>query len=106
MSLKDYFEMGRKSELEYERKQKSRTFVKKLTKPSPMSPAGLIMGLGVFYQIILPHIGVPMRFLSTLKRIVEVIRIDIKMVCKRFYGVNDEWEKYKQFDELARRGKR
>jgi hypothetical protein len=70
-----------------------------------MSPAGIIMGLGVFYQIILPHSGMLLRFYAGLRKVVEVIRIDAKMLLKRLCGTSEEYETYKRFDELARRGK-
>jgi len=106
VSLKDYFEMGKKSEIEYERKKRIRLGApKKPVKPSPVSPAGIVMGLGVLYQIILPHCGMLLRFYAGLRKVVEVIRIDAKMLLKRFYGNTAEWEEYRRFEELARRGK-
>lgn len=106
MSLKDYFEMGKKSEIEYERKKKAKQIVKKISKPSAVSPAGIVMGLGVLYQIIMPKLGLLSRFFLMIRRTLAVIRIDIKMATKRIRGINPDWEKYKQFDELARRGKK
>jgi hypothetical protein len=98
--------MGRKSEVEYERKKKSKQIVKKISKPSAASPAGIVMGLGVLYQIIMPKLGLLSRFFLMIRRTLTVIRIDIKMATKRIRGINPDWEKYKQFDELARRGKK
>ena len=107
MSLKDYFEMGKKSEIEYERKKRIRLGApKKPVKPSPVSPAGIVMGLGVLYQIVLPHCGMLLRFCGTIKKVVGVIRMDMKMLLKRFYGNTAEWEEYRRFEELARAGKK
>lgn len=106
MSLKDYFEMGKKSEMEYERKQQLRRAApKKPTKPSPFSLAGIVMGLGVLYQMVMPKI----RKLSTIKpekkpSTLSVIKADIKMVVMRIRGFNKNWEKYLQFECLARKG--
>ena len=105
MSLKDYFEMGKKSEIEDERKKKAKQIVKKVSKPSAFSPAGIVMGLGVLYQIIMPKFGFLSRFFSIIRRTLIVIKIDIKMATKRISGINADWEKYKRFDELARGGK-
>jgi hypothetical protein len=46
-----------------------------------------------------------LRFYAGLRKVVEVIRIDAKMLLKRLCGTSEEYETYKRFDELARRGK-
>lgn len=106
MSLKDYFEMGKKSEMEYERKkQLRRAAPKKPVKPSPFSPAGIVMGLGVLYQIVMPKLATLLRFKSgSSVSTTTVIKMDVKMIVRRIRGLNKDWELYKQFDELARRG--
>lgn len=106
MSLKDYFEMGKKAEMEYERKQQLRKAApKKPVKPSPFSLAGIVMGLGVLYQIIMPKIRKPSTFKSERKvSALTVIKADIKMLVRRIRGLNKDWEKYKQFDEFSRKG--
>jgi len=104
VSLKDYFEMGVKSEMEYERKQQLRKAApKKPVKPSPFSLAGIVMGLGVLYQIIMPKIRKPSTFKSQPRAsTMTVIKADIKMVVMRIRGFNKNWEKYLQFESLAR----
>lgn len=106
MSLKDYFDMGRKSEIEHERKQQLRRAApKKPVKPSPFSLAGVIMGFGVLYQIMIPAFATLSRFKSKREvSTIDVIRTDIKMIVRRIRGLNKEWETYKEFDELARKG--
>jgi len=107
MSLKDYFEMGKQSEMEYERKKQLRKAApKKLTRPSPYSLAGIVMGLGVLYQIIMPKIRSPSTFKSKPKAsTMSVIKTDIKMIVMRIRGLNKDWELYQRFDELARKKK-
>lgn len=107
MNLKEYFETGRKQELEYERKQKARTVVKSNKKPSPYSFAGLIIGAGVFYQIVHPHVSKVLSIASpvwgrVLKPTIDVIVTDVKMLTVKLRGVNPDWERYKQFDDFAR----
>jgi hypothetical protein len=106
MSLKDYFEMGKKAEMEYERKQQLRKAApKKPVKPSPFSLAGIVMGFGVLYQIIMPKIRKPKPLESKRKvSALTVIKTDIKMLVRRMRGLNKDWETYKQFDELAKKG--
>lgn len=106
MSLKDYFEMGKKSEMEYERKKQLRKAApKKPVKPSPFSPAGIVMGLGVLYQIIVPKIFKPKHITSKPRHsTITVIKTDIKMLVMRIRGFNKNWEKYLQFESLARKG--
>ena len=109
MNLKEYFEMGRKQELEYERKQKTRTIARTNKKPSPYSFAGLLIGAGVFYQIISPTVNRMLTIVSavwvrTLKPTFDVIRTDLKMLVMKIRGVNPEWEQYKQFCEYAKGG--
>jgi hypothetical protein len=108
--MKDYFNMGREQERQYAAKKKARVIIKKVTKPSPMSIAGLIVGAGVFYQIISPTAqriagyAVPV-YARTLKPIVTVVVTDLKMLVQKIRGINPDWETYKRFDEMAR-GKR
>lgn len=106
MSLKEYFEMGKKSEMEYERKKQLRKAApKKPVKPSPFSPAGIVMGLGVLYQIIVPKIFKPKPFKAERKAsTITVIKADLKMIVMRIRGFNKNWEKYLQFESLARKG--
>jgi hypothetical protein len=112
MNLKEYFEMGRKQEIEYERKQKARTVIKSNKKPSPYSIAGILIGAGVFYQIISPTVNKLLPIASSMrvavrdnliKRTFDVMITDLKMLKMRICGINPDWEKYKQFDELARK---
>ena len=112
MNLKEYFDMGRKQELEYERKQKARTVIKSNKKPSPYSFAGLLIGAGVFYQIISPTVNKLLPVASAarvtlhdnfIKRTYDVMITDLKMLKMRICGINPDWEVYKQFDELARK---
>jgi hypothetical protein len=106
MSLKDYFEMGKKAEMEHERKQQLRRAApKKPVKPSPFSLAGIVMGLGVLYQMVMPKIRPPKPLESKrTASTASVIKTDIKMLVRRIRGLNKDWEKYKQFDEFARKG--
>jgi hypothetical protein len=103
MSLKDYFEMGRKREIEHENKQKAKMVIKKIIKPSPFSLSGIVMGLGVLYQILYPML---IRLKPKGKRkpsaTMEVVRSDIKMVVMKIRGINPEWEKFKRWEELAK----
>jgi hypothetical protein len=106
MSFKEYFEMGKKSEMEYERKKQLRKAApKKLAKPAPFSPAGIIVGLGVLYQMVVPKFRKPSTISSQPKAsTMKVIKADIKMVVMRIRGFNENWEKYLQFESLARKG--
>ena len=110
--LKEYFEMGRKQELEYERKKAARTVTRSIRKPSPYSFAGLLIGAGVFYQIISPVVNRMLPAASAMrvavrdnpiKRTLVVVITDLKMLKMKIQGINPEWEKYKQWDELARK---
>jgi hypothetical protein len=106
MSLKDYFEMGREQERQYEKKQKTKTAVKTPKKPSAWSPVGIIIGAGVFYQIAHPYFApierVVCSMLGAIGPTITVMKTDVKMLVQKIRGINPEWEKYKQFDELAR----
>jgi hypothetical protein len=103
MSLKDYFEMGRQKEIDYERKQSARKVIKKVTKPSPFSFGGIIFGLGVLYQILYPPlVKLKPRKRMRDSRVADVIRSDMKMLIMKIRGVNPEWELFKQFDNLSR----
>ena len=110
--LKEYFEMGRKQELEYERKKAARTVTRSIRKPSPYSFAGLLIGAGVFYQIISPYVNRMLPVASSMrvavrdnaiKRTFDVMIADLKMLKMKIWGINPEWEKFKQWDELARK---
>lgn len=110
MPLKDYFDLGRKQELEYERKKRSRFVPKAGRKTSPYSPARILIGLGVLFQIVYPHTNrIAMAASAVYRRFVkpthDVIITDIKMASAKLISVNPEWEKYQQWDDLAR-GKR
>jgi hypothetical protein len=106
MSLKDYFEMGKQTEIEHERKKQLRKAApKKPVKPSPFSPAGVVMGFGVLYQMVMPKIRKPKPISSQPKAsTMSVIKADIKMAVMRIRGFNKNWEKYLQFECLARKG--
>ena len=112
MNLKEYFEMGRRQELEHERKKQARVAVKVVRKPPAFSFAGVLIGAGVFYQIISPYVNrmatiAGVVYGKVLKPTADVVMGDVKMtwvkIKEKIMGVNPEWEKFKQFDELARR---
>lgn len=108
MTLKDYFNMGRDSERKYESKQKVRHSFRRVTKPSPFSLGGIVMGAGVMYQMVMSKIKPEQKPNSPPKEpnpTIEVIKGDIQTAIDKIQGANPEWEKYRNFLELAK-GKR
>ena len=110
MSLREYFEQGRKQEQEYERKQQLKRIVRKPQKPAWWSPVKVLIGAGVFYQIIHPKVKRIALYLSPLydkllRPTAEVIRADIHILNQRIRGINPDWEAYNSFYKLAK-GKR
>lgn len=112
MTLKEYFDMGRQQELDHEKKKQARVAVKVVRKPSAFSFAGVLIGAGVLYQIVSPYVNrtleiVGVMYGKVLKPTADVVKVDVKMagvwVKAKIMGINPEWEKFKQFDELARK---
>jgi hypothetical protein len=102
MTLKDYFNMGRDSEKKYASKQRSRQMVRRVAKPGAFSLGGIIMGVGILYQIIASKFqkkpGSPTKVSPTM----QVIKGDVKTLVDRIQGSNEDWETYRNFLELAK----
>ena len=111
MSLKDYFEQGRQQERDHARKVKARTPQRRMgKKPSMFSPANIIIGAGVLYEMIVPKLkrGGNQQKPSEQKEgiigpITRSIKGDIQTIIRRIRSVNPDWEDYQRFLELARR---
>ena len=106
--LEEYFNQGREQEKQYEEKQRARARTKKVTarRPAPWSFAGIIIGAGVFYQIVHPYLKPLVSGWQALRSgvapIIRVIRADIGMLVQKIRGINPKWEQYSRFEEMAR----
>jgi hypothetical protein len=112
MSLRDYFEQGRKQEQDYSRKMRARQVYRKQGKLSKFSPAMIVVGAGVLYEMIapklaplfnrikMPGVGVGSGVLSP---IAKTIRYDIARIVAPFKKRDRDFADYERFLELARK---
>jgi hypothetical protein len=92
--------MGRDSEKKYESKQRVRQNFKRVSKPSSFSLGAIIMGAGVLYQMIISKFH--KKSDKTPNPTLQVIKGDMQTLVDKIQGANPEWEKYRNFLELAR----
>jgi hypothetical protein len=98
-------------ELEYEKRKASRQPQRRNVKLPWYSPAGVLVGAGVLYQMSLPILNrtiipVALGWKYLIQDVVSVMKSDVKVVTKNVTKkVDPDWEKYKQFTELCE-GKR
>ena len=108
MNLSEYFNKGRQQEQEHARRKLARQPQRRNTKLPWYSPAGILVGAGVLYQMVLPIltttvipvVGVGKRF---CRDTIAVMKSDVKIVAKKVTTkVDPDWEEYKNFLELCR----
>lgn len=103
MSLKEWFEMGRQNEREHSRKQRLRKpRVRQGRQPSFLSPATIVVGAGVVYEIVRPKLEGSITIVRKLTApIVCSIKWDMRKITNRIYGEDKDFEVYRNFYELA-----
>jgi hypothetical protein len=107
MTLSEYFNKGRAQELEYEKRKASRQPQRRNVKLPWYSPAGVIIGAGVFYQMSLPILNktvipVALGWKYLISDAIAIMKSDAKVVAKQVtHKVDPDWEKYKRFTEMC-----
>ena len=105
--FKDYFSQGVQQQQEYEKRKQARMPQRRKTKLPWYSPASVIIGAGVLYQMLKPFIQtiiVPIvkGWIYIIQDTIKIIRGDIRAVRKKIPNKpNPEWEAYKRFEELT-----
>jgi len=111
MTLSEYFNKGREQEREYEKRKASRMPQRRNVKLPWYSPAGIVVGAGVLYQMLLPVLNVTvipvaLGWKYLIRDVVKIMKSDASVVAKKVtHKIDPEWEKYKRFTELCE-GKR
>jgi hypothetical protein len=109
MTLSEYFNKGREQELEYERRKAARQPQRKNLRKRPFySPASILIGAGVMYQMLLPIsnktiIPVVKGWGYIFRDIINVFKSDVKLVSMKVTKkIDPDYETYKRFEELCR----